>query len=109
MARKAMVTRRFVQTECTLEVYDPVSKTVTTKNVTVHGRLTGTKLEKTAQRVIAPLRLLEITSAETTSKLYGIYETEFVRLAMELDEKTRKPLGEPDAGNEENNTEKEED
>ena len=80
-----------------IKVTAKVANTQTEKFETIEvliGKVDAKKIEKETRKALegTDYALLSIVKNEPCNKLYGLDEAEFLRLAVELDPKTRKPL-----------------
>ena len=112
MARKRMVTRTVTGTEAEVKVVVISKDEITTIKVTVGGEFTDNdKLLKAIKKETETddLKVLSIITTTKIDKCYGMLESEFIKLAKELDPETRKALetGEEADTTEEAPTEKE--
>lgn len=97
MARKPMVTRTF-----TTYVYECIAmdlSTMSVSNVLVELARKPEKKEKLELELKANLedkglKYVAFTSETTRDRLLGMTEQDFLRYAVELDQETRRPLGE---------------
>lgn len=95
MARKRMVTRTVTGTEAEVKVVVISANEITDIKVTVSGEFTDNeKLLKAIkkQTETEDLKVLTIVSTTKIDKCYGMLESEFIKLAKELDPETRKAL-----------------
>ncbi len=95
MARKRMVTRTVTGTEAEVKVVVISKDEITNIKVTVGGEFTDNdKLLKAIkkQTETEDLKVLTIVSTTKIDKCYGMLESEFIKLAKELDPETRKAL-----------------
>lgn len=114
MARKAIVSRTVESTQVTVLGMDVVSAEPQTKTYILPGTFRKSVIDKEAgengkphrKKVFDKVKLLkavqtsydteefrniEITDIEPVTKLYGMWEEDFLQHAMELDPMTRKP------------------
>ena len=106
MARKRMVTRTVTGTEAEVKVVVISKDEITNIKVTVGGEFTDNdKLLKAIKKQTETddLKVLTIVSTTKIDKCYGMLESEFIKLAKELDPETRKALETED--NDEGDTE----
>lgn len=95
MARQRMVTRTVVGTECEVQVVSISASEITNINATIGGEYEdGDKLLKAVKKTLETddLKVLKIVTSTKVEKCYGMLESEFIKLAKELDLKTRKAL-----------------
>ena len=95
MARKRMVTRTVTGTEAEVKVVVISANEITDIKVTVSGEFADNdKLLKAIkkQTETEDLKVLTIVSTTKIDKCYGMLESEFIKLAKELDPETRKAL-----------------
>ena len=95
MARKRMVTRTVTGTEAEVKVVVISENEITNIKVTVSGEFTDNdKLLKAIKKETETddLKVLSIVSTTKIDKCYGMLESEFIKLAKELDPETRKAL-----------------
>lgn len=90
-----MVTRTVVGTQAEVQVVSISASEITNINVTVGGEYEDAdKLMKAIKKQTETddLKVLKIVTSEKIEKCYGMLESEFIKLAKELDAKTRKAL-----------------
>ena len=95
MARKRMVTRTVTGTEAEVKVVVISKDEITNIKVTVGGEFTDNdKLLKAIKKETETedLKVLAIVTTTKIDKCYGMLESEFIKLAKELDPETRKAL-----------------
>jgi len=95
MARKRMVTRTVTGTEAEVKVVVISKDEITNIKVTVGGEFTDNdKLLKAIKKEAETddLKVLSIITTTKIDKCYGMLESEFIKLAKELDPETRKAL-----------------
>ena len=95
MARARMVTRTVVGTQAEVQIVSISASEITNINVTVGGEYEDAdKLMKAIKKQTETddLKVLKIVTSEKIEKCYGMLESEFIKLAKELDAKTRKAL-----------------
>lgn len=95
MARIRMVTRTVTGTEAEVKVVVISANEITDIKVIVSGEFTDIdKLLKAIkkQTETEDLKVLTIVSTTKIDKCYGMLESEFIKLAKELDPETRKAL-----------------
>ena len=95
MARKRMVTRTVTGTEAEVKVVVISKDEITNIKVTVGGVYTDNdKLLKAIKKETETddLKVLSIVASMKIDKCYGMLESEFIKLAKELDPETRKAL-----------------
>lgn len=95
MARKRMVTRTVTGTEAEVKVVVISKDEITNIKVTVGGEYTDNdKLLKAVKKEAETndLKVLSIITATKIDKCYGMLESEFIKLAKELDPETRKAV-----------------
>ena len=95
MARQRMVTRTVTGTKAEVKVVSISANEITTITETVGGEYTDNdKLLKVIKKNVETddLKVLAIVSSEKFDKCYGMLESEFLKLAKELDPETRKAL-----------------
>lgn len=95
MARKRMVTRTVTGTEAEVKVVVISENEITNIKVTVGGEFTDNdKLLKAIKKETETedLKVLAIVTSTKIDKCYGMLESDFIKLAKELDPETRKAL-----------------
>ena len=95
MARKRMVTRTVTGTEAEVKVVVISANEITNIKVTVGGEFTDNdKLLKAIKKETETedLKVLAIVTTTKIDKCYGMLESDFIKLAKELDPETRKAL-----------------
>ena len=95
MARKRMVTRTVTGTEAEIQIVTISASEITTIKHTVGGEFTDNdKLLKAIKKETETddLKVLSVISTTKIDKCYGMLESEFIKLAKELDPETRKAL-----------------
>lgn len=95
MARARMVTRTVTGTEAEVKIVSINASEISTIKVTVSGEFTDNeKLLKAIkkQTETEDLKVLQIITTTKIDKCYGMLESEFIKLAKELDPETRKAL-----------------
>ena len=95
MARARMVTRTVTGTEAEVKIVSINASEISTIKVTVSGEFTDNeKLLKAIkkQTETEDLKVLQIITTTKIDKCYGMLESEFIKLAKELDPETRKSL-----------------
>ena len=95
MARKRMVTRTVTGTEAEVKVVVISKNEITNIKVTVGGEFTDNdKLLKAIKKETETedLKVLAIVTTTKIDKCYGMLESDFIKLAKELDPETRKAL-----------------
>ena len=95
MARKRMVTRTVTGTEAEVKVVVISANEITNIKVTVSGEFTDNdKLLEAIKKETETedLKVLAIVTSTKIDKCYGMLESEFIKLAKELDPETRKAL-----------------
>ena len=95
MARKRMVTRTVTGTEAEVKVVVISKDEITNIKVTVGGEFTDNdKLLKAIKKETETedLKVLAIVTTTKIDKCYGMLESDFIKLAKELDPETRKAL-----------------
>ena len=95
MARKRMVTRTVTGTEAEVKVVVISKDEITNIKVTVGGEFTDNdKLLKAIKKETETedLKVLAIVNTTKIDKCYGMLESDFIKLAKELDPETRKAL-----------------
>ena len=108
MARKRMVTRTVTGTEAEVKVVVISENEITNIKVTVGGEYTDNdKLLKAIKKEAETddLKVLSIITTTKIDKCYGMLESEFIKLAKELDPETRKALETEDTETEAETTE----
>ena len=103
MARKRMVTRTVTGTEAEVKVVVISKDEITNIKVTVGGEFTDNdKLLKAIKKETETedLKVLAIVTSTKIDKCYGMLESEFIKLAKELDPETRKALESEDTTDE---------
>ena len=100
MARQRMVTRTVTGTKAEVQIVSISASEITTISVTVGGEYTDNdKLMKAIkkQTETADIKVLQIMTSEKIDKCYGMLESDFIKLAKELDPETRKALEQEEA------------
>ena len=95
MARKRMVTRTVTGTEAEIQIVTISASEITTIKHTVGGEFTNNdKLLKAIKKEVETedIKVLQILTITKIDKCYGMLESEFIKLAKELDPETRKAL-----------------
>ena len=95
MARKRMVTRTVTGTEAEIQIVTISASEITTIKHTVGGEFTDNdKLLKAIKKEVETddIKVLQIINTTKIDKCYGMLESEFIKLAKELDPETRKAL-----------------
>ena len=95
MARQRMVTRTVTGTEAEVKVVVISKDEITNIKVTVGGEFTDNeKLLKAIKKETETedLKVLAIVTTTKIDKCYGMLESDFIKLAKELDPETRKAL-----------------
>lgn len=95
MARKRMVTRTVTETKAEVQIVVIDKSEITTINHTLTGTYESDDkiLNLVKKAVETPnLKVLQLISKTTEEKCYGMLETEFIKVAQELDPATRKAL-----------------
>ena len=95
MARPKMVTRTITATKTEVQIVSISKAEITTINVTVSGEFDDdAKLLKVIKKSTETddLKVLQILSSSKEEKLYGMLESDFLKIAKELDPETRKML-----------------
>ena len=95
MARKRMVTRTVTGTEVEIQIVTISASEITTIKHTVGGEYTDNdKLLKAIKKEVETedIKVLQILTTTKIDKCYGMLESEFIKLAKELDPETRKAL-----------------
>ena len=108
LARKRMVTRTVTGTEAEVKVVVISENEITNIKVTVGGEYTDNdKLLKAIKKEAETddLKVLSIITTTKIDKCYGMLESEFIKLAKELDPETRKALETEDTETEAETTE----
>ena len=93
--RTQMVTRTVIGTEAEVQVVSISATEISTIKVTVNGTYEDSeKLLKVIKKQTETddLKVLKVISTERIEKCYGMTQAEFIKLAKELDLKTRKAL-----------------
>ena len=94
-ARKRMVTRTVTGTEAEVQIVTISASEITTIKVTVGGTYEDAdKLLKAIKKQTETndIKVLQVLTREKIDKCYGMLESEFIKLAKELDPETRKAL-----------------
>ena len=110
MARKRMVTRTVTGTEAEVQIVTISASEITTIKVTVGGTYEDAdKLLKAIKKQTETddIKVLQVLTSEKIDKCYGMLESEFIKLAKELDPETRKALEQEEATTETTETEPE--
>ena len=100
MARQRMVTRTVTGTKAEVQIVSISASEITTISATVGGEYADNdKLMKAIKKSIetADIKVLQIMSSEKIDKCYGMLESDFIKLAKELDPETRKALEQEEA------------
>ena len=108
MARQRMVTRTVTGTKAEIQIVSIKASEITTISVTVGGEYTDNEKLLKAIKKEAETEDLKVLSIITTTKIdkcYGMLESEFIKLAKELDPETRKALETEDTETEAETTE----
>ena len=95
MARKRMVTRTVTGTEAEIQIVTISASEITTIKHTVGGEFTNNdKLLRAIKKEVETddIKVLQIINTTKIDKCYGMLESEFIKLAKELDPETRKAL-----------------
>ena len=95
MARQRMVTRTVTGTKAEVQIVSISASEITTISATVGGEYADNdKLMKAIKKSIETndIKVLQIMSSEKIDKCYGMLESDFIKLAKELDPETRKAL-----------------
>lgn len=96
MARKYEVTRTIENTTAVALVFDKTLAEAENVTVTVAGRYTADdkKLAKLLNKMFenSDKKFIEVVSATSANKTYGITLNDFMANAVELDPKTRQPI-----------------
>ena len=95
MARKRMVTRTVTGTEAEIQIVTISASEITTIKHTVGGEFTNNdKLLRAIKKEVETddIKVLQIINTAKIDKCYGMLESEFIKLAKELDPETRKAL-----------------
>ena len=95
MARARMVTRTITATKCEVQIVTISASEITTINQTVSGEYEDAdKLLKAVKKSVETedIKVLKVLTSEKEEKLYGMKEEDFLKVAKELDAKTRKML-----------------
>lgn len=93
--RKAIVTRTIASTEVTVMGVNTETAEVENKTYNLSGVYSNDKkLLKAVKSAFETdtFKVVQIVDSEQVSRLYGMYENDFLSNAMELDPETRKPL-----------------
>lgn len=93
MARKRMVTRTVTGTEVEAQIVTISASEITTIKATVSGEYPDAdKLMKAVKKSVETddIKVLQILTTTKIDKCYGMLESEFIKLAKELDPETRK-------------------
>lgn len=101
MARQRMVTRTVTGTKAEVQIVSIKASEITTISVTVGGEYDETATDKLLKAIkkqeeTDDIKVLQILSFEKFDKCYGMLESEFLKLAKELDPETRKALATED-------------
>lgn len=99
MARQRMVTRTVTGTKAEVQIVTISASEITTISVTVGGEYADNdKLIKAIKKQTETddIKVLQVVSSEKIDKCYGMLESEFLKLAKELDPETRKALATED-------------
>lgn len=95
MARQRMVTRTVSGTEAEVKIISISTDDITTIKHTLGGEFVDNdKLLKALKKAIETedIKVLKVVSTTKIDKCYGMLETDFIKLAKELDPETRKAL-----------------
>ena len=90
-----MVTRTVTGTEAEIQIVTISASEITTIKHTVGGEFTDNdKLLKAIKKEVETddIKVLQILTTTKIDKCYGMLESEFIKLAKELDPETRKAL-----------------
>ena len=97
MARQRMVTRTVTGTKAEVQIVSIKASEITTISVTVSGEYDETTTDKLLKAIkkqeeTDDIKVLQVISFEKFDKCYGMLESDFLKLAKELDPETRKAL-----------------
>ena len=107
MARKRMVTRTVTGTEVEAQIVTISASEITTIKATVSGEYPDAdKLMKAVKKSIETddIKVLQILTTTKIDKCYGMLESEFIKLAKELDPETRKLIEQEETATDEPET-----
>lgn len=96
MARKAMVTRTILATLCTYVSMNLETLTTEEKTVVLSGSYEDKPVKEALKKVRSVIDetkelAVKVINLESHNTLYGMYEEDFIKNAMELNEK-RQPI-----------------
>lgn len=94
--RRAMVTRTIESTEVTVMALDVIHGEPLTRTYNIAGTYKDeAKLLKAVQSAYDTdeVKNVHVVDSKVVGKLYGMYENDFLKVAIELDSETRKPIG----------------
>lgn len=103
MARKRMVTRTVTETKAEIQIVIIDKSEITTITHTLTGTYDSDEkiLNLVKKAIETPnLKVVQLISKTTEEKCYGMLETEFIKVAQELDPPTRKAIETEDASEE---------
>ena len=87
-----MVTRTVISTEAKAMVANLEAKTLEEKTLRIAGKFDDNdKLLRAIKKHVEP-NVVSIVKAKSVETLYGVDENEFMKMAVELDAETRKPM-----------------
>ena len=102
--KRDMVTRTVLGTKAIAKVVDTQTDEIKSVEVILNGSFTLEEekgaLSKLTKAVVNAINdehlvLIKVTALEPFNKLYGLKVDKFMELAVELDEKTRRPINAP--------------
>lgn len=94
MARLRMVTRTVVGTRASVMCVNTSSAQVEYHDFEVGGKYDNNELLKVLKKSFETdeLKLIQIDAIDYTDEMYGMLETDFIKLAKKLDKETRKMI-----------------
>ena len=94
--RRPMITRTTISTKVIALVVDTKTATTSEQVFTLPRKVPADKQLKVAQKLFNTdtTTIVAIRNSEEVEQLYGMYENDFINLAMPLDAVTRKPITE---------------
>ena len=93
--RRAMITRSIESTEVTVMALDVIHGEPLTRTYNIAGTYKDeAKLLKAVQSAYDTdeVKNVHVVDSKVVGKLYGMYENDFLKAAIELDSETRKPI-----------------
>ena len=85
-----MITRTIVNSSVTVKVYNVETDELTTTALDITGKFSDDELLKRCENRLngSNLKVLKILNVETTEKLYGVSESAFMAIAVEIPPRT---------------------